>query len=773
MNSSDEKFLKKLLATFKEEAGEHIRIISSSILELEKNEATPAGEKIIETIFREAHSLKGAARSVNLENIELLCRSLEIVFNSLKQKEIYPTKKFFDLLNKVMDFLSKLLSEINLPVDSPEAAKHKKQLVWFQAELEDYVSTNKIIQSKRSSKKDNDRIKPSAIQVSVKASAEAQSEIDEQTISEKIRISIGKLDSLLLQAEELLPTKLSMTERVSELQMLSRTFDDWKKERNKISDEVRSRERKLKKDSVTGKQNGSDEKIIEYIKWSDAFLKMFEHNLQPVIVSVKRDQHSFSLLVDGLLEEVKKTLMLPISHITEIFPKMVRELARDRDKEVNLIINGSEIEVDRRILEEIKNPLIHLIRNCIDHGIEKPKERLQKKKSTAGGIRIDITQKDSGKVEIKINDDGAGINYNKVYSSAVKLNIISDQEKNKMSPDQLHSLIFHSGVTTSDVISDISGRGLGLAIVKEKVEKLGGKITVESKVDVGTSFQIILPLTLATFRGIFVLLAKDTFIFPISYIERVLRIKKEEIKTVENKDTIQVNGHVISLVNLSDLLEIAGKNLNANEQPDFYQIVILSCADKSLACIVDEIVGVQEVLVKSFNKQLSNVKYISGATILGNGKVVPILNVFDLMKTSAEISSAVISVEAKHDKVSKAKSVLVVEDSITARTLLQGILESAGYKVSTATDGIDAFTQIKTNEFDIVVSDVDMPRMSGFDLTAKIRSEEKFANLPVILVTALESREYRERGIDVGANAYIVKSGFDQTNLLETIRRLI
>jgi two-component system chemotaxis sensor kinase CheA len=337
-------------------------------------------------------------------------------------------------------------------------------------------------------------------------------------------------------------------------------------------------------------------------------------------------------------------------------------------------------------------------------------------------------------------------------------------------------LVFRSGVSTSPIITDISGRGLGLAIVVEKVEKLGGVVSLETRPDAGTSFRIVLPLTLATFRGVLVRAHEHIFVLPTVNVERVARVKEDEIKTVENRETIGLNGQVLSVVRLGDVLELPRKSAireEADATNHLYAAVVGS-AEKRIAFLVDEVLDEQEVLVKSLGKQLSRVRNIAGATVLGTGRVVPILNVPDLMKSAVKVATAPARAAVTEGKVeARIKTILVAEDSITARTLLKNILEAAGYSVKTAVDGVDAFTTLRTEGVDLVVSDVEMPRMNGFDLTAKIRADKRLEELPVVLVTALESREDRERGIDAGANAYIVKSSFDQSNLLEVIRRLI
>jgi two-component system chemotaxis sensor kinase CheA len=465
--------------------------------------------------------------------------------------------------------------------------------------------------------------------------------------------------------------------------------------------------------------------------------------------------------------------MLPFSTLLEIFPKMIRDLSRDQGKEVELVIMGSEVEIDKRILEEMKDPLIHLLRNCIDHGIEKPEERIKNKKQPRGIITIAISQIDSNKIEIYLSDDGAGIDLEKVKKAAVKSGIISEEDRENLPEQEIYSLIFQSEVSTSPMITDLSGRGLGLAIVRERVEKLGGYISVQTEPHRGTVFRLLLPLTIATYRGIIVQAGDQLFAIPIAKVERVMRIKPDEIKTVENRETIVLNGRTIPLVCLTNVLEISRMKKQGGDS-HFIPVVILGSAERRIAFSVDKILSEHELLVKSLGKNLSRVRNIAGATVLGSGRAVPILNVSDVMKSAVRLTStspqAAVTAGVEGDKK---KSILVVEDSITSRMLLKNILEAAGYLVKTAVDGLDAWTALRIEEFDLVVSDVDMPRMNGFDLTSKIRSDKKLAELPLILVTALESREDRERGIDVGANAYMVKRSFDQSNLLEVIQRLI
>jgi two-component system, chemotaxis family, sensor kinase CheA len=305
------------------------------------------------------------------------------------------------------------------------------------------------------------------------------------------------------------------------------------------------------------------------------------------------------------------------------------------------------------------------------------------------------------------------------------------------------------------------------------VEKLGGQVTISSQSHVGTTLRILLPLTLARFRGILVQAGGSVFVVPAANVERVLRVSSREIQTVQNCETISLQERAVSLARLDAVLELPQKTNNGDDSKPVL-VVVMRSAEQRIAFAVDEVLHEEEVLVKPFKKPLVQVRNIAAATILGSGKAVPILNVADLMKSArkpvaAFRQAAVAAKDATTDK----RKLLVAEDSITSRMLLKNILESAGYQVKTAVDGVDAFTALREEHFELVVSDIEMPRMNGFDLTERIRADKRLAELPVVLVSSLESREERERGIDAGANAYIVKGRFEQSNLLETVRRLV
>lgn len=757
MPKNDEDFLKRLLKTFKVEAQEHLRAMSSGLLELEKSPERIRQAALIETVFREAHSLKGAARSVNAAEVEAVCQAMESVLAGLKRDDIAPSPELLDLLHQAVTSLEGLLAS----PESGQIADVKLKMQALIRQLEGALKSASVPFPKEM---------PKPIESSPPVVRENRS------LTETIRIPAAKLDAVLLQAEELLSAKLTTNQRARELREIRALLSARKKEWAKIHPIFRVIQQSAEK---KGPQSGAAPpdpktmKLLDFLQQEAVMMQSLESKLAELILSTDRDQRSLAGMVDNLLDDAKKILMFPFSSLLEIFPKLVRDLSRDQSKEVALIIHGDEIEIDRRVLDEIKDPLIHIVRNGIDHGIEKPSEREQKRKSPRGTITIAALQRDGGQVEILITDDGAGIDVEKVKPAAQKLGLVSREEAGRLSEQEILGLIFQSGLSTSAIVTDLSGRGLGLAIVREKVEKLGGVVTVETDPGIGTTFRMVLPLTIATIRGILIRVEEQLFVLRSTHVERVGRVSKKEIKTVENRETIRLDGQAVSLVRMRDVLGLSGKKAVA-ESTDNVRIVVLGSAGRRIAFWVDEILAEQEVLVKSLGGQFSRVRNIAGATVLGTGKVVAILNAHDLMKSAVKRSASPAgSAPVSEEVQERRKSILVAEDSITSRMLVKNILEAAGYVVKTAVDGLEAFTTLKTEEFDLVVSDVEMPRMSGFELTAKIRADITLSELPVVLVTALESREDRERGIDVGASAYIVKSSFDQSNLLDVVRRLI
>ncbi|MBI2876231.1 MAG: hybrid sensor histidine kinase/response regulator [Candidatus Tectomicrobia bacterium] len=754
--SKEDEFLKRLLSTFQIEAEEHLQAISSGLIELEGPLPPERQAEIVETIFREAHSLKGAACAVNLADMEAICQALEDLLAALKRQERPRSPELLDLLHQTVGTLGQILRSTGAERASSEAFR-----------------ITELIQRLREALKGEPL--PPLLQERIESPGALLPE--KPSATDTVRISTARLDRVLLQAEEMLSARQAASQRALDLREVNVALGAWEEAWIKVQPEIRQARRLLQRENgrnAPGQPSSPSARLLEFLDWNAVYLRSLESRLAALTRSAEQDDHALGRMVGDLLEEMKKVLMLPFSSYLEILPKLARDLSHAQGKKVALVIQGGEIEIDRRILEEIKAPLIHLVRNCIDHGIERPEERARKRKPPQGAVTVAISQREGGKVEVLVSDDGAGIDPAKVRATALRLGTISPEEATGLNPSEVLSLIFQSGFSTSPIVTDVSGRGLGLAILREKVEKLGGTVSLETTPDLGTVFRMVVPLTLATFRGVLVRVNEQFFVIPTIQVERVIRVRPEEIKTVENRETIPLDGRATSLVRLGEVLGIPPKGV-PNGSETHLPGIVLGTLERCIAFLVDEILDEQEVLVKTLGRQLSRVRNIAGATILGTGKVVPVLHLPDLMK-SAVRSSAVVERPATvspDGKEAERKSILVVEDSITSRTLIKNILEMAGYEVTTAVDGSDGLTQLRSREFDLVISDVDMPIMNGFDLTARIRSDKGLSDLPVILVTALGSREDMERGVEVGANAYIVKSRFDQNNLLEAIRRFL
>ena len=738
---NEREFLKRLMATFQLEARELLGSMSTGLVRLE---AVHDDADALETIFREAHSLKGAARAVNLAEIARHCHRLEDVFFEWKCGRLTPAPGLFEALHCSIDGLQQAAAAIdpaegNCGYSADEALRAidmalggglAPATVAFAEPPPDVVPTEAAPPLEPSGglergTSDSPPAKPAA----------------KLSRADTVRIPAARLDAILLQTEELMGVKLAAVQRATDLSNLEGVMRQWTRD----------------------------------AQWDDTDNETsaaIAHKLAGAAREADRDQRVFSTMLDSLLTEIKQALMLPVDTLLEGLPKLVRDLARDQGKEIDLTMEGDQIEVDRRVLEELRNPVIHIIRNCVDHAIEPPSERIEKGKDARGGIAIRGEQLENKYFELRIRDDGRGFNKGALRAAALRSGILSSETNGSPDHEDPSMLAFHSGVSTSPILTDISGRGLGLAIVRNKVERLGGTVTLREPPEGGAEIALKVPITLATFRGVLVKCAEQTFLVPTHGVRKVLRVHRRALESVEGQEILRMDGEVVALAHLSRILGLPDSRGGQAEDIPVYALRVAS-GNSRIALLVDEIVAEQEVLVKGLGRQLVRVRHIAGAAMLGNGSLVPILHLPDIVHTAmhggTQASSAVPASPAER----RTASVLLAEDSITARTLLKTILETAGYLVFPAVDGAEAWAAIRTNKIDLVISDVEMPRMNGFELTSRIRANKELSQIPIILVTALESREDRERGIEAGANAYIVKSSFDQSNLFEAIKRLL
>lgn len=758
MDKREAEFAAKLLETFRVEAEEHFQAISNGLLSLETaNLSLDDRLETLSTIYREAHNLKGAARAVNLTAIQDVCQSIESVFSKWKeQKEDFHPQ--FESLYQAVDWMKAMAAgaekeTAKFSVD--ELIDKIKKLL--EAPLEAIVPTSQP----------TEKTSPYSLTKHPKP-------VKTETSKPKtIRFSSEKLDRILNLAEELLVVKIHFNRTNKHIREFEHSFVKWMRQEKSLGNAL-GQLKHLKESEVFRenfpKESAQLSQLMDFLSWQHGFFRTFSEQWDKYSKLSKHDMRFIVSMIDTLIDETKKALMQPLSSLLESFPRMVRDIAHATEKEVQFETSGSEIEIDRRILEEMKDPLIHLIRNAIDHGIENPADRQSANKPAAGKIHISAEQK-SNHVEIIVSDDGGGINVNRVKEAAKKQGFSQIKNIDALDEKDAMRLIFQQGISTSPLITDLSGRGLGMGIVAEKVEKLGGKIDIQSTLTQGTTFHITLPITLATFRGIHISVAGQEFILPTNHIKKVLRLSIQDIKTVENCEILSEAGSNLSYIYLGNLLNLEKQNRNPG---NYLYILIISAVDVSIAVGVDEILTEQEVFMKSLGKQLAQIKNISGATILEAGKVIPILNPFDLIKsviTQTPVQSTETDVQEAH--TSGKKIVLVVDDSATARILLQNIMETAGYIVKTAINGSEAFNILLTDRIDILLSDVEMPGLNGFELTKKIRETERVQTLPIVLVTTRGSKEDREKGIESGANAYINKGSFEQSHLLDIVQKLL
>jgi two-component system chemotaxis sensor kinase CheA len=526
----NDAFIKRLLATFKVEAAEHIASLSSGLIELEKTLSPERQAEVIEIVFREAHGMKGAARSVNLSGIENVCQAFESVLAALKRKELAPEREILDLLHRSVNMLGGLLST----VETGEAPPENNALRGLVRELNKAAKAPP--RAERTGEEQGPPIElrqPSYGEVSVPLTA-----VPSSLPTDTMRISKAKLDSLLLQGEGFLSVKQASAQQAAELREITAVVAGLKKSLTTLRPDLRAAQAAGGKENAAATAGVPARKLLDFLESGEDRITKLHHSLVSLGKSLHQGQRSIGAMVDGLLDDLKSVSMLPFSSLLEMMPKLVRDLSRDQGKEATLVTRGGEIELDKRILDEMKEPLIHLVRNCIDHGIEKPEERVLEKKPLAGTITIAVALREGKSMELVVSDDGRGVDTAKVKGSAIRLGILSREEAGGLDERSAGALIFRSGVTASPIITDLSGRGLGLAIVRERVERLGGTIVCETTEGEGAAFRILLPLTLTTFRGVLVRVSGSDFVIPTANLDRTVRVRRDEIRSIENRETI-------------------------------------------------------------------------------------------------------------------------------------------------------------------------------------------------------------------------------------------
>lgn len=709
----------QLMAIFPIEAQEHVQAMNKHLLALENGSASETGEQPIAELFRAAHSLKGAARVVGLKDVEAHCHELESLFLQVKEGAMAPSPDMLQSVFQMLDAIEASLRRAAGPEDDRAGVAPQPQ------PADDPDAPPEVIAADR-------RTGP----------------------EESVRIATDKLDALMAGVGELLVGNIGAERRVADVRALEEGLDDWDSALSKLRSHSHRRQ--------------PDEGTATLLEETAARLHAARTELAELRRLLQADARRTAQITANLQDDVRQTRMLPVARVFEAFPRMVRDLARESGKNVALSISGGDTEVDRAVLEQIKDPIMHLLRNSVDHGIESPEARAQAGKPAA---TISLSAQHRGDMLlIAVSDDGTGIDVDAVRAGAVKRGLIASEAAAELSDRQAIELIFRSGLSTSPIVSDLSGRGVGLDVVREAVELLHGSVEVESRLGTGTTFSLTLPLSVSTMHCLLIEAGGQTFALPVSAVERVMRAGPQDIGRAEGRECITLNGRPVILAALADALGLdasAGEADPASKRP----LIVLGGRERHAAFLVDRVTRTHEVVVKSLPDPLLRVRHLAGATILGTGQVAMLLNPTDLLAL-VERDDGPTQAPAEPPQVIAA-TILVAEDSITTRTLEKNILEAAGYRVRVAGDGAEALRILDSDGCDLVVTDVEMPLMDGLELTSRIRAHARHRDLPVVLVTSRDAREDRERGIQAGADAYIVKGAFDQDRLLDTIRRLI
>jgi two-component system chemotaxis sensor kinase CheA len=709
MSDANQAFLDRLQAIFTDEARSHLASIETGLLALEQG-APAAHAEAMEAVLKALHTLKGAARAVDRDHLERLCHALESACLALRQAPQTPAASELDLLLRGVALGRELAGTV-----SGRAINRTGALI---------VQLERVAE-RAQAPADAAPAAPGQLPATPKdpdpAPAVQSGPDPALLLPAMLRVDAAQLDAIRAEAEALLAAELSLQHQAAELRALAAEM---------------ARQRRA----------------------GDFDRPEPELRCARLAQALGATCSAFSGTRKRLLGAVLETALVPFSEALDELPALVRKLARGRGREVTLEIEGAAVRIDRRVLGVIREALIHLVTNAVDHGIEPGPVRLAAGKSAAGVLRVAVSQRDARHVLVCVSDDGAGFDGAALADAAG----VKPGEFARLGGAARLALALRAGVSTRAEVSFVSGRGMGLAIVADKVAAAGGSLQIDSEPGQGSRFELLLPVSLASLRALVVACSGQRYAVPLAALQAVRSLAAGDIGMVEDRETVVVHGRVLPLVRLASLFGLP---------PGKGNVALLADNGPSpFALLVDDIVAEQEVLPRGLGPLLRRVRFFSGATELGDGALVPVLALDDIA-VHALAGAAPAPAQADIGKPG-ARRVLVAEDSITSRLLLKHILEGAGCEVETAADGLEALSRLRQRRFDAVVSDVEMPHLDGLALTARIRAEPGTADLPVILVTSLQTPAERERGLLAGADAYLTKGAFDQDQLLAALRRL-
>ena len=741
------------LATFLAEAKEHLATLNAGLLRLEKDPKQP---ELIEALLRAAHTLKGAARMMGYLDIQQVAHRLEDLFQQIGDGRIMVTAAFITQALKALDVIETLVDAVVQGKTATTDVSAVCQALDAAVGKTPPGALDGMAEPSSPIRKD---VAPS---VSTQAKLAAQ-EGALRRVEESIRIPIGRINTLMNLAGELVIHRVKSSHKLLALRRLSQAVKASEHHLSQLGESVG--------DPVRG-SSGADGKASSLLHQCQVDVDRLKREIVDLSDHLSDEVAHLDPVIDELQFKVKELRMLPCATIFEGFERLVRDVAQQEQKEAALIIQGAETELDKQVLEAVRPCLIHILRNAVSHGIEPPQERAASGKPKAGAIHLEALQ-ESGRVVIRVQDDGRGIDVERIKAVVLKRRLATERQLADMGESELINFIFAPGFSTSPIITEVSGRGVGLDVVRQEVERLKGRIRVDSRIGQGTMMTVELPLAVAIVQALLVRANDRMFGVPLLSVEETVAVASKDIRTIEGHMAIALRERTVPIVKLAATLGLpavaAGKPAAAFGE-ERWPVIIANSLDQRVGFLVDEILGEEEIFIKSLGRHLGKVPNVSGAAILGTGEVIVVLDVPELMR-SAQLTHPAAAGAAHPEK--KQPHLLIVEDSLTVREVERSILEAKGYAVETAVDGLDALEKLRLQPFDLIVSDVQMPRMDGFELCRTLRQRPEYKEVPLIFVTALEQEEEKRRGIEVGAQAYIVKRTFDQANLLDAIERLI
>lgn len=732
---------------FRDETRESLDILEQGLTELE---ARPGDVSLLDGMLRAIHTTKGSAKIMGFAEINRLAHAIEDVLGAVRKAELELTAEVGTVLLEASAGL-RTLADAHV-----SDQQHDVDVVGLLAALRKIQGRAKgPAEAPPPAESTAPAETPPATPVlTMAAQPKAQ-------IRETMRVDLNRLDQLAVLVGEVLSlqnqsqaSQIPLSELGLVQEQNQRALEDLKSSLEKNRVRLRSAQAAEILQILDRLESGLGKQAELWREFSRDYSAL---------------QERFSLAVGELHRETQGIRMQPISTIFERFPGVVRRIAAECGVEVTMGIEGGEVELDRRVLDLLRDPFIHLVRNAIDHGIEPPQERLKLGKPRQGNIVLAASQQ-GRRVLVQIKDDGRGIDLESIRRTVIERGLLDEKKAQEASPEALLEFIFQPGFSTRSEATDMSGRGVGLNVVQTAIRQLNGLVHIDTQPGQGSIFTLDVPLTLATNRVLFVESAGATWALPTAGIRSLVRVQPKDLVPVEGKPTLNWHNQTLPLYTLSDVLELPSERPIRQVNP----AVITGSNGRQFALLVERVLDEAEVVVRPLGRILEQSEFFSTATLSGSDQVIPILDLTNLLTRRASTAAKKQWVPGPTVPADGwTPTILLVEDTITTRELERSILEAAGYRVVTAFDGIDALDKMEQNRFYLVITDIEMPRMDGFELTARIRQDPRWEDMPVMIITAHEDEARRRRGLQVGAQAYIVKSRFDQSNLLEVVARWI